>query len=220
MKLIKTIARIALLATAVSVLTPGIALAADTYPEGPLIHMPIFCIQPDGTIGACEEEPPPVPTFPGGFVWDGVIVDPPIFDPGFIFPTDPAPGVEEPADDDAPVEEPADDVPAAEEPHEDAPAVAEPAVEESHEDVPAPTPVEEDVATDAAAPVAQAPETAAATESGATASANPVSDQTALAVAPGVTTQTQGMPAWMAALGGMLAVLALFGAHALGKRDA
>jgi hypothetical protein len=219
MKLIKTIARIALLATTVSVLTPGIALAADTYPEGPLIHMPIFCIQPDGTIGACEEETPPAPTFPGGFVWDGVIVDPPIFDPGLIFPTDPGPGVEEPADDDAPVEEPADDAPAddapaVEEPHEDAPAVEEPAAEESHEDVPAP--VEEDVAADAADLAAQATET----ESGATASTNPVSDQTALAAAPGVTTQTQGMPTWMAALGGMLAVLALFGAHALGKRDA
>ncbi|NOX22866.1 MAG: hypothetical protein GXP36_07230 [Actinobacteria bacterium] len=226
MKFIKTVARIALLTTAVSVLTPGIAFAADTYPIGPLIHTPIFCIQPDGTLGTCEEEPPTPPALPGGFVWDGVIVDPPIFDPGLIFPTDPGPGVEEPGDE-APAEEPADDAPVVEEPpaeapHDDAPVAEEPPAEAPHDDAPVAVPSDEEAAPVAATPSAEVIEatTPAGTAPDAVIASGPVEVEDTVAAGPGFETQSQGLPAWMAALGGMFGALALFGAHALGKRDA
>ncbi|HDL41898.1 MAG TPA: hypothetical protein ENG98_02650 [Actinobacteria bacterium] len=232
MKLIKTIARIALLAVTVSVLTPGIASASDTFPDGPLIHLPSWCINPVGLIELCPEDPEPAPVIPipGDFNWDGIVVDLPIFDPSIIFPVDPGPGVEEPGDD-APVEEPSsepvDDAPVAEEPHDEAPVAEEPPAEEPHEDAPAAAPVADESDTVTKSPTAETP-TGETIEATATPESTPTADvpsddatsETSIAAAPVLETETQGLPTWLAALGGMLAALALFGAHALGKRDA
>ena len=240
MKSMRKLATVALLAVTVAVLAPGVASANEPYPgqtqvsmPDPLGLLPDICVQPDGTIAVCDPYHEPVVTFPGILDLGNLLADPPIFDPGLLFPVDPGTGEEAP-DDDTPAEppaaeEPSDDSaegdapveePVTEEPHAHAPVTSEtPATEVPASEVPATDAAPSDAASqttvEAAVETTQSPE-ANQVNSDSADGRNQAADVIALEQLPD---QSKGFPMWAALLAGFGGAFAMFGSYVLGKKD-
>ena len=238
MKSMRKLATVALLAVTVAVLVPGVASANEPYPgqtliPDPLGLLPDVCIQPDGSVALCDPYHEPVVTFPGILDLGNLLADPPIFDPGLLFPVDPGTGEEAP-DDDTPAEppaaeEPSDDSaegdapveePVTEEPHAHAPVTSEtPATEVPASEVPATDAAPSDAASqttaEAAVETTQSPE-AKQVSGDSTDGGSQEADVTALEQLPA---ELKGFPMWAALLAGFGGAFALFGSYLLGKKD-
>lgn len=235
MKLMRKLATVALLAVTVAVLVPGVASANEPYPGqtevfpvDPAGILPDVCFQADGTIAPCDPYHEPVVTFPGIINLGNLLVDPPIIDPGLLFPVDPGTGEEAP-DDDTPAEPPAAEEPSDDSAEGDAP-VEESVTEEPHVHAPVTpeTPATEVPATDAAPSDAASqttPEAAVETTQSpepkqvsgdSTDGGSQDADVTALEQLPA---QSKGFPMWAALLAGFGGAFALFGSYVLGKKD-
>lgn len=240
MKSMRKLATVALLAVTVAVLAPGVASANEPYPgqtqvsmPDPLGLLPDICVQPDGTIAVCDPYHEPVVTFPGILDLGNLLADPPIFDPGLLFPVDPGTGEEAP-DDDTPAEPPAAEEPSdnssegdapveepvTEEPHAHAPVTSEtPATEVPASEVPATDAAPSDAASqttaEAAVETTQSPE-AKQVRGDSTDRGSQEADVTALEQLPA---ESKGFPMWAALLAGFGGAFALFGSYVLGKKD-